>query len=140
MILVHPDTGEAVEVLPEAVLQPMEPLSLEDVRRKGNALHLERLGLIADYRAAVERKATAQAEYRRVKAVEMLTAKAAHGATVAEAIANGTDAVADAYQERILAEGLERAAFSRLRLSEEDRATFHRIAEWARNAPGAIGD
>lgn len=137
-VLIDPETGEMVEVLPNDVAG-LEPYDFAQAKRAVMNATRERRTAERELREAVNTKAKAQSHYRKVKATAILKAKAEHGATVADTVASGQPDVAQAYEERIAAEGLERAAQERLRLCSEDRASLHRLIEWSMAAPGATG-
>lgn len=127
------DTGELVEALPGDIVGT-EPYDYAQAKRAVMAATRERRDAERELRDAVERKGRAEAEYRKALAQGILRAKGEHGATVAEAVAKGTDKVADAKAEATIADGLVRAALERLRLCSEDRASLHRLIEWSRQA------
>jgi hypothetical protein len=132
-VLVDPQTGEVYEAL-DADLVGGEPYDYAGARRAVMSATRERRQAERDFRAAVKEKGEAQAEYRRLKARATLEAKKEHGSTIAETLAQGTEPVAAAYERRIIAEGLEKAAGERLRLCSEDRASLHRLIEWSRES------
>lgn len=129
-VLVDPQTGELVEVLPEHT-HGAEPYDFAQAKRAVMAATRERREAERAYRDAVQTKAASEAIYRRELAKAVLLAKAEHGATVAEVTAKGEPAVVEAREAMIAAEGMERAAQERLRLCSEDRASLHRLIEWS---------
>lgn len=137
-VLVDPETGELVETTDAEVVSG-EPWDLATARRVGNGLHVARVKAETAFREASKEKAAAQSDYRRLKARAILRVKADHGATVAPDLAAGEPEVVAAYERRIIAEGMERAALERLRLCSEDRATFHRIVDWSKDTERFTG-
>ena len=134
-VLVDPETGELVEVAPADVVG-VEPYDYAQAKRVGMGLTRETRDTLRKLDKAGEEKATASGAYRVELAKAVLIAKSEHGATVAEAVAKGTEAVAAAHVRFLAAESREKALEKRLRLHSEDRATFHRWVEWSMKAPG----
>ncbi len=129
-VLLDKDTGELVEVL-ESDTVGFGAYDLPQFRRAIMAQTREKRDALKTHEAAVQTKAETEAQYRKVLAQAIMVAKDEHGATVAEAVAKGTDAVVAAREAMIAAEGLERSAYERLRLCSEDRASLHRLGEWS---------
>jgi hypothetical protein len=134
-VVSDPVTGELLEVLPNEVHE-QEPYDYGESKVAVMNASRERRGAEMEYRNAVDRKAKAEREYRRVLSVEVMKAKVEHGATVAEMIAKGTDTVGLAKEEALAAEGQVRAALERMQLCSEDRASLHRLIEWSRELQG----
>lgn len=132
--LLDPATGELVEVLPEAVLGPAAPYDYADYRRAQMAATREHRAAVRELEERGRAKAAAEAEYRKVLAVNVGRAKAAHGATVAEVMAKGEPEVVDAIDKFRAAETLERAALEFVQLCRADRAALNRMGEWSREA------
>lgn len=98
----------------------------------------ERRAAESEYRIAIERKASTERVYRKALATEMLAFKEQHGATMAEALAKGTEHVGAAREAATIAEGRVYACLERLRLCSEDRASLHRLIEWSRELAGGL--
>lgn len=133
-VLVDPETGELVEVLPEATLGPQAPYDYADFRRANMAASREHREAL---RALLEReKAAGQADanYRKLLALAMLRMKAEHGSTVAEQLAKGEPEVVEAYEERLAAEAEARAAMEKVRLCRDDRVALSAMGGWSREA------
>lgn len=98
--------------------------AMQDITRRIQAAH-------AQYEQAVERKARAESDYRRLLAGRVVEHRAAgKGAGEAELLARG-----DCHQagyDRDLAAGMERAAWAVLEDLRGQRASVHRLAEWSR--------
>jgi len=135
-VLVDPETGELVEVLPNDVAG-VEPYDYAQSKRAGMGLTRETRQTVRELSEAGQRKAKADRAYREALSREVLLAKAEHGATVAEAVAKGQTSVSTAHEEFLAAESAEKVAQAKLRLHSEDRATYHRWVEWSREAPGS---
>lgn len=135
-VLVDPETGELVEVAPSDVVG-VEPYDYAQAKRVGMGLTRETRATLRELDEAGKAKAQANLDYRRALATETLKAKAEHGATVAEAVAKGTEDVSEAQARFLAAESREKLMNAKLRLHSEDRATFHRWVEWSREAPGS---
>jgi cellobiose-specific phosphotransferase system component IIA len=134
-VLVDPESGELVEALPGDVVG-VEPYDYAQAKRAGLGLTRETRATLRKLDEAGDAKAAASGAYRVALAKAILRAKAEHGATVAEAIAKGTDEVSEAHVAFLAAESREKALEKRLRLHSEDRATYHRWVEWSMRAPG----
>lgn len=133
-VYVDTETGEMVEALPSDVVGPEEPYRYADWRRAVMACTRETRQAIRDHETAVRQKARAQSTYRKLKAQKIIREKMEHGSTIAEAVAFSDEELVKAYEDRIIAEGLEKAAQERVRLCSEDRASLHRLGEWSRAA------
>jgi hypothetical protein len=129
-VLVDPETGERVEVLPENTAG-VGAYDLPQFRRAVMGQTLEKRGALAAYEKAVHEKAEAEGWYRRCLAVALVRAEAEHGKTNAQAHAKGSTEVVEAKERVVAAEGMERAARERLALCGEDRASLHRLGEWS---------
>lgn len=131
--LVDPETGELVEVLPNDVAST-EPYDYADFRRANLQATREHRDALRELREAEKKSAKADADYHRELSKGVLKAKHEHGATVAETVAKGTDAVAAAREERLAAEALARAAMEKVRLCRDDRAALAAMGSWSRTA------
>lgn len=132
-VLADPETGELVEVLPSDV-SATEPYDFADYKRANMQASRDHRQALSDLREAEKTAAKADADYHRELAKAVLEAKAEHGSTVAETIAKGTEAVADAREARLAAEGLARAAMEKVRLTRDDRAALAAMGEWSKKA------
>jgi hypothetical protein len=130
-VLVDPDTGELVEVVEEVVLD-LTPYDYRQAKAAVMRASLERREAEKAYRTAIREKAAAERAYRTVLSSEMLEAKVEHGATMAEAVAKGTQKVSEAKERAIIAEGMVYAALERLRLCTEDRQSLSQLIAWSR--------
>jgi hypothetical protein len=133
-VLVDPETGEMVEVLPEAVIGPQEPYDYAGYRRSCFAASKEHREAITDARAKGAKAARAESTYRKNLAQQLLLAKAEHGATVAEAVAKGTDEVANAHTAMLIAQSEERTAMEKVRLCRDDADRLSSMGFWSREA------
>lgn len=133
-VLADTESGELVEVLPEAVLGPQEPYDYADFRRSVMASSREHRQAIVDLQKADADAGRADANYRRALSLAMPKAKAEVGATMAEHRAKGYPEVADAYEERLAAEAISRAAQEKVRLCRDDRSALSAMGYWSREA------
>lgn len=132
-LLVDPETGEAVEVLPDLAIGT-EPYDFAGYKRATMASTRETRAVLAELDAAIQEKADSEEHYLVLKARAVRAAKAEHGATVAEDLAKGDPGVAASYGRRDKARETVRAWQARLRLCSEDRTSLHRLGEWSREA------
>jgi hypothetical protein len=130
---VDSDTGELYEGLPDDV-SGTEPYDYADYKRATLAATREKRQVIAALEKAIDEKAQAEGEYRRLKAQAMRDAREAHGATMAADMAKGDPAVVEAVIRRERAIDMVKVLQERARLCSEDRASLHRLGEWSREA------
>lgn len=132
-VLLDPETGELVEVLPGDVVGT-EPYDFAGYKRATMAATREKRGVLKALDDAIVERAEAEGDYARKKSAAVETAKREHGSTVAPDIAKGKDDVAAALERREKARDMVRAWQERSRLCSEDRASLHRLGEWSREA------
>jgi hypothetical protein len=132
-VLVDPESGELVEHLPTD-LAATDPYDYAEAKRAVMAATRETREVLRQLDAAIVEKADAEKDYLVRKARAMEVAKREHGATVAEDVAKGEPAVAEAYARRDRSRERVRALQARARLCSEDRASLHRLIEWSREA------
>jgi hypothetical protein len=130
-VLADPDTGELVEVVPEAVLG-LTPYDYREAKAASMRASLERRKAEGEYREAVTEKGRTEASYRRLKSQAVVEAKVEHGSTLANQIAAGREDVAQAKEDALVAEGMVYAALERLRLCSEDRQSLIGLVAWSR--------
>lgn len=134
MLVLNPETGEVYEVIPEALLGPQEPYDYAGFRRacmNASREHREALKKLDEEEAAAAR---AEATYRRELAIGLLAAKAEHGATVAEHLAKGSETVAKAYEDMLIAQAHARKALEKVRLCRDDAQRLSAMGYWSREA------
>lgn len=130
--LVDPATGELVEVADTDCLG-LEPYDYRAAKATALQATRDYLALVREYERAIEAKSQAEGRYRRELAKAMLAAKAEYGATMAEAMAKGTEAVAAADEARIIAEGHVYAVIERMRLARDNRVSISQFTVWSRD-------
>lgn len=130
-VLVDPDTGELVEVVPETTLD-LTPYDYRQAKASVMRASLERREAEREYREAVAEKGAAEAAYRRLLAQAVVEAKVEVGSTLAVSVAKGRDDVAEAKQRALVGEGMVYAALERLRLCTEDRQSLSQLIAWSR--------
>lgn len=133
-VLVDPESGEMVEVLPEAVIGPQEPYDYANYRRACFAASREHREALAAHDAAATEAARAESTYRKELAIGVLKAKTEHGSTIAETIAKGSDKVADAHEAMVIAQAKERTAMEKVRLCRDDADRLSSMGFWSREA------
>lgn len=132
-VLVEPQTGELYEVQ-DADLVGGEPYDYAGYRRAQMAATREHRKALRDFAEAATAAARTEREYRRAISVHLPAVKAEHGATVAEAMVKGVQEVGDAYEAKLAAEALERAAMEYVRLCRDDRMALNAMGGWSREA------
>jgi hypothetical protein len=131
---VDSETGELYEGLPVDV-SGTEPYDYADYKRATLAATREKRQVLAELEKAIEEKAEAEGEYRRLKAKAMRDAREKYGATMAADMAKGEDPlVVEALKRRERAVDMVKVLQERARLCSEDRASLHRLGEWSREA------
>lgn len=132
-VLVDPEDGELVEVLPDDVAST-EPYDYADYRRANLQATREHREALRELREAEKTAARSDANYHRELAIAVGQMKAEHGATVAETMAKGEAKVAEAREKRLADEALARAAMEKVRLCRDDRAALAAMGSWSRQA------
>lgn len=105
------------------------PLEIDDARRASRRLADDRRSAEADLKAAVEKAAEKERDYR--KALAQAFARSAGEGTAAQREANARSAAAQAAYERDLAAGMVRVHQERLRGLEGERAQLRALLEWS---------
>lgn len=132
-ILLDPDTGELVEVIPEAV-HDLTPYGYREAKAAHMRASRDRRDAEKAYEAAIRELGRAEQAYRIALAQEVLKAKNTDGvgATNAEVVAKGTERCAQARLDYTIADGLRYAALERLRGCDEDRKGISQLVAWSR--------
>jgi len=131
-IVVDPETGEQYEVLDDQLVGA-EPYDYAGFRRMSMTVSREHRAAINAAEASGKKLAKATKEYRKQLALAVGRLKP-QGATVAEVLAKGTDAVLEAKEEMDSAAAEDRAAMERIRLCRDDRGNALTMGAWSREA------
>lgn len=108
-----------------------EPLTYMEARTSLHRIAQQLRDGEEELEAAAQLKADAEAEWLKIYASSRLRRKAEGcGSGEAEALAKGD--AADARQVLVLAEGRYKLALERLENRRGDRASMHKLADWAR--------
>lgn len=125
------DRRDTVQAADDALARTGQPFDLPTARRFAAGLTRDRRWAQGRLRAAVEKKAETEREYRKALAVAIVQARAEHPATVAGDIARGRPDIAQLKAERDVADGMVDVWQEEVRLHDQRRATFHRDVEWS---------
>lgn len=129
-VYVDQDSGELVEHLPSEMVG-LEPYDFRGAKAAHMRASTERREAVVEYVAAIREMGKAERAYRTVLAQEMLKAKDEHGATVAEAMAKGTQVCAEARERFTIADGMRYAALEKIRTCDGDRTGVAQLVKWS---------
>jgi hypothetical protein len=112
----------------------VDPLDYEDARQALKA-SAERIRAAEDQlETQIKDAAEAEAEYRKAlarKIIDLRTGEKPKGATEAETLAKGSDAVAAYSQIRDVKRDMVKHAFAVLEDRRGDRASLHKVVDWS---------
>jgi len=131
MLLVNPETGEAVEVAAADCLD-LTPYDYAEAKRAHHAASLYYYTLVNKFRDAKNAEGETERQYRRLLAIRVMEKRAdGAAATLAETLAKGDNDVAEAKKQAIIAAGECSAVWHLLELAKANFVAISQMTKWS---------